>query len=118
MGDKIRELKSNNINIRQEFEEFCQVFISVAKRTRTPAEVVRDQQVNKLIYSDNKKYEYQPEFQSLITEKTQSFCGRGFVFAAFQNFTNTNKKGYFTVIGDAGMGKSTIAAKYVSETIP
>ncbi|MFM5985686.1 MAG: AAA family ATPase, partial [Sphaerospermopsis kisseleviana] len=56
-----------------------------------------------------------PEFQSLITEKTQSFCGRGFVFAAFQNFTNTNKKGYFTVIGDAGMGKSTIAAKYVSE---
>lgn len=115
LGDKIRELQSNNIDIRQEFEEFCQVFISVAKRTRTPEEVVRDQQVNKLIYSDNKKYEYQPEFQSLITEKTQSFCGRGFVFAAFQNFTNTNKKGYFTVIGDAGMGKSTIAAKYVSK---
>lgn len=56
-----------------------------------------------------------PEFQSLITEKIQSFCGRGFVFTAFQDFITTNKKGYFTVIGDAGMGKSTIAAKYVSD---
>jgi predicted transcriptional regulator len=55
------------------------------------------------------------EFQSLITEKINSFCGRKFVFTAFENFINTNKKGYFTVIGDAGMGKSTIAAKYVSE---
>jgi hypothetical protein len=54
-----------------------------------------------------------PEFQSLITEKIKSFCGRGFVFDTFENFINTNKKGYFTVIGDAGMGKSTIAAKYV-----
>ncbi|MBD2567116.1 AAA family ATPase [Anabaena lutea FACHB-196] len=56
-----------------------------------------------------------PEFTSLITEKIQSFCGRGFVFDAFENFIRTNSKGYFTVIGDAGMGKSTIAAKYVSE---
>ena len=56
-----------------------------------------------------------PEFQSLITEKIKSFCGRKFVFTAFENFINTNKKGYFTVIGDAGMGKSTIAAKYVFE---
>jgi hypothetical protein len=55
------------------------------------------------------------EFQSLITEKIKSFCGRKFVFTAFENFINTNKKGYFTVIGDAGMGKSTIAAKYVFE---
>ncbi|WP_228036797.1 P-loop domain-containing protein [Cuspidothrix issatschenkoi] len=55
------------------------------------------------------------EFQSLIDEKIKSFCGRKFVFDAFENFINTNKKGYFTVIGDAGMGKSTIAAKYVFE---
>ena len=106
LGDEIRELE--NINIRQEFEEFYQVFVSVARRTRTPAEALRDQE-------SSQRYDYPQEFQSLITEKIKSFCGRKFVFAAFKNFINTNKKGYFTVIGDAGMGKSTITAKYVFE---
>ena len=110
LGDEIRELE---INIRQEFEEFYQVFVSVAKRTRTPAEVLRDRDLIDSKNHENQKYDYPPEFQSLITEKIKSFCGRKFVFTAFANFINTNKKGYFTVIGDAGMGKSTIAAKYV-----
>ena len=113
LGDEIRELE--NINIRQEFEEFYQVFVSVAKRTRTPAEVVRDKDLRDWKNHDNQRYDYPPEFQSLITEKIKSFCGRKFVFDAFENFINDNKKGYFTVIGDAGMGKSTIAAKYVFE---
>jgi hypothetical protein len=112
LGDEIRELE---INIRQEFEEFYQVFVSVAKRTRTPAEVLRDRDLIDSKNHENQKYDYPPEFQSLITEKIKSFCGRKFVFTAFENFINTNKKGYFTVIGDAGMGKSTIAAKYVFE---
>jgi hypothetical protein len=112
LGDEIRELE---INIRQEFEEFYQVFVSVAKRTRTPAEVLRDRDLIDSKNHENQKYTYPPEFQSLITEKIKSFCGRKFVFTAFANFINTNKKGYFTVIGDAGMGKSTIAAKYVFE---
>jgi hypothetical protein len=112
LGDEIRELE---INIRQEFEEFYQVFVSVAKRTRTPAEVLRDRDLIDSKNHENQKYDYPPEFQSLITEKIKSFCGRKFVFTAFANFINTNKKGYFTVIGDAGMGKSTIAAKYVFE---
>lgn len=114
LGDEIRELE--NINIRQEFEEFYQVFVSVAKRTRTPAEVVRDKDLRDWKNQDNQRYDYPPEFQSLITEKIKLFCGRKFVFDAFEKFINdnkNNKKGYFTVIGDAGMGKSTIAAKYV-----
>ncbi|NES99589.1 MAG: AAA family ATPase [Sphaerospermopsis sp. SIO1G1] len=45
----------------------------------------------------------------------KSFCGRQFVFNEFANFLKDYPKGYFTVIGDAGIGKSTIAAKYVSE---
>ena len=56
-----------------------------------------------------------PEFESLIAEKIQTFCGRQFVFKAFQQFITTNPCGYFTIIGDAGMGKSSIVAKYVSE---
>ena len=54
-----------------------------------------------------------PEFEPLIKEKIKAFCGRKFVFDAFEQFLNTNPNGYFTVIGDAGMGKSAIAAKYV-----
>lgn len=56
-----------------------------------------------------------PEFESLIAEKIKTFCGRRFVFKAFQDFIKENSHGYFTIIGDAGMGKSSIVAKYVSE---
>ena len=56
-----------------------------------------------------------PEFESLIAEKIRTFCGRQFVFKAFQDFIKENPHGYFTIIGDAGMGKSSIVSKYVSE---
>ena len=56
-----------------------------------------------------------PEFESLIAEKIKTFCGRRFVFKAFQQFITENPCGYFTIIGDAGMGKSSISAKYASE---
>jgi hypothetical protein len=56
-----------------------------------------------------------PEFESLIAEKIKTFCGRRFVFDTFQQFLIENPHGYFTIIGDAGMGKSSIVAKYVSE---
>ena len=56
-----------------------------------------------------------PEFESLIAEKIKTFCGRQFVFDAFHQFITENPCGYFTIIGDAGMGKSSIAAKYASE---
>ncbi len=56
-----------------------------------------------------------PEFESLIAEKIKTFCGRRFVFKTFQDFIKENPHGYFTIIGDAGMGKSSIVAKYVSE---
>jgi len=58
---------------------------------------------------------YPEEFRSLIEEKIRTFCGRQFVFKAFQQFITENPCGYFTIIGDAGMGKSSILAKYVSE---
>ncbi len=56
---------------------------------------------------------YPEEFRSLIEEKIRTFCGRRFVFDTFQQFINANPHGYFTIVGDAGMGKSSIAAKYV-----
>lgn len=58
---------------------------------------------------------FPPEFKSLIDEKIRNFCGRQFVFEAFNAFIKSCINGYFTLVGDAGMGKSAIAAKYVSE---
>jgi transcriptional regulator with XRE-family HTH domain len=58
---------------------------------------------------------YPEEFRALIEEKIRSFCGRKFVFDAFDQFINNHSNGYFTVVGDAGMGKSAIAAKYISQ---
>lgn len=58
---------------------------------------------------------YPEEFRSLIEEKIRTFCGRRFVFDTFQDFITANPHGYFTIVGDAGMGKSSIAAKYVWE---
>ncbi|WP_392476240.1 helix-turn-helix domain-containing protein [Nostoc sp. C110] len=54
-----------------------------------------------------------PEFEIVIKDKTQRFCGRGFVFKSIQEFLKNHNSGYFQIIGDAGMGKSAIAAHYV-----
>ncbi|MEY3870104.1 MAG: NB-ARC domain-containing protein [Microcoleaceae cyanobacterium] len=54
-------------------------------------------------------------FQALITEKTRMFCGRKFVFDAFEKFLEQHPKGYFTIVGYPGMGKSAIAAKAVEK---
>ncbi|WP_174783352.1 MULTISPECIES: NACHT domain protein [unclassified Dolichospermum] len=120
LRQKIQEL---NIDWNQELEKFKDIFIELVKKSGKPLESYSiqkieeiSQKLDELLRNQNKNtdsFTYPPEFQSLITEKIESFCGRKFVFAAFEKFINTNKKGYFTVIGDAGVGKSTITAKYV-----
>lgn len=56
------------------------------------------------------------EFQALIEEKTQDFVGREYVFTEIETFLQQNSKGYFTIIGDPGVGKSAILAEYVRRT--
>src|SRR6476620_8883983 len=58
---------------------------------------------------------YPEEFRSIIEEKIRRFCGRGFVFETFEQFFTKNTHGYFTIVGAAGMGKSSIVSKSVSE---
>lgn len=55
-------------------------------------------------------------FKTLIEDKTKWFVGRTYVFEAIQSFIDNNSKGYFTIIGDPGQGKSAILAKYVQDT--
>ncbi|MFZ1025915.1 MAG: helix-turn-helix domain-containing protein [Limnoraphis robusta] len=61
------------------------------------------------------KSKYTGRFQGLIEEKIRKFVGREFVFKAFEKFIETHDRGYFTVVGDPGEGKSTVAAKYVKD---
>ncbi|MEH2422772.1 MAG: ATP-binding protein [Nostoc sp.] len=58
---------------------------------------------------------YPTEFQQVILEKSQNFVGRAFVFTAISNFLQHYDRGYFTIIGAPGSGKSVILAKYVTE---
>ncbi|MEH1921337.1 NACHT domain protein [Nostoc sp.] len=91
-------------------QEFHQVFVSLAKRSKNPGEVLSNIPTELTEYSP-----YPDEFKALIEEKTKAFCGRKFIFDEFDDFLKKHPKGYFTVIGDAGMGKSAIAAQSVSK---
>jgi hypothetical protein len=101
LGDEIR---TAGIKVRSELEEFGNVFISIAQRSKSPEFQP---------YPNWNMDEYPEEFKPLIKEKNRTFCGRKFVFEALAQFLKENTKGYFTVVGDAGMGKSAIAAKYI-----
>jgi len=56
-----------------------------------------------------------PAINTIIDDRLSSgFVGRKFVFDAFSEFRNKYPNGgYFTIIAEPGMGKSTIAAQYV-----
>jgi hypothetical protein len=52
------------------------------------------------------------EFEQIIHEKSHNFVGRDFVFTAIDEFIHRYNRGYFTIIGAPGSGKSAILAKY------
>jgi AAA ATPase domain len=58
---------------------------------------------------------YPPEFQQIITAKNHNFVGREFVLIAINNFLHQADRGYFTIIGEPGIGKSAILAHYVNQ---
>ncbi|MEG3896673.1 MULTISPECIES: ATP-binding protein [unclassified Microcoleus] len=53
------------------------------------------------------------ECETIIQDRTQDFTGRQFVFAAIAEFLQNNRKGYFVLEADPGVGKSSIMAKLV-----
>jgi hypothetical protein len=54
------------------------------------------------------------ELQQIITETSENFVGREFVFAAINEFLHKYAHGYFTLIGAPGSGKTAILAKYIT----
>ncbi|MEH2154430.1 ATP-binding protein [Nostoc sp.] len=55
---------------------------------------------------------YPREFQQAILEKSQNFVGRTFIFTSISDFLHCHNRGYFTIVGAPGSGKSAILAKY------
>ncbi|MFM2065019.1 MAG: hypothetical protein RLZZ507_4690 [Cyanobacteriota bacterium] len=60
----------------------------------------------------------QQQFTEIINTKSANFIGRDFVFTAINNFLNRYNRGYFTIIGAPGSGKSAMIAKYVKDNPP
>ncbi|MEO0837633.1 MAG: AAA family ATPase [Cyanobacteria bacterium J06643_5] len=56
-----------------------------------------------------------PEFAQILQQKTLNSIARKFVFTAINNFLNRCDRGYFTIVGSPGSGKSTILARYITE---
>ena len=53
------------------------------------------------------------QFQNTILEKSQNFTNCEFIFTTINNFLYKYDRGYFTIVGFPGSGKSAILAKYV-----
>jgi hypothetical protein len=55
------------------------------------------------------------DFLPLIQEKTRDFVGRRFVFDAVSRFSNENRRGYFLIQGEPGIGKTALMAQLVKQ---
>ncbi|NES99591.1 MAG: ATP-binding protein [Sphaerospermopsis sp. SIO1G1] len=66
----------------------------------------------------NNYLETQQQFTEVINTKSANFIGRDFVFTAINSFLHRYNRGYFTIIGSPGSGKSAMLAKYVQENSP
>lgn len=104
-----QQINRSGVELAAELEDFGENFISVAKKTGSGRFLSQGS------YPDWDLDVFPKIFKALIKDKTRLFCGRAFVFDAFKEFLK-NPKGYFEIIGDAGMGKSAISSKYVLAT--
>lgn len=66
----------------------------------------------------NNYLDTQQQFTAVINTKSTNFIGREFVFTEINNFLNRYNRGYFTIIGPPGSGKSAIIAKYAQKNPP
>ncbi len=89
--------------------------VASALRVEDPRRVVDPSDWSRFV---NNQPEFKGElsnFQALIHRKLKRFVGRRFVFDAIENFFSTNSNGYFTIVGEPGIGKSTILARYITD---
>jgi ABC-type dipeptide/oligopeptide/nickel transport system ATPase component len=56
----------------------------------------------------------QSQFQKIISEKIKNFLNCEFIFTAIDDFLHKYNRGYFTIVGSPGSGKSAILAQFVT----
>lgn len=90
--------------------------ISFATRRITSNNNESDQN-NTLQYVEERPHEFINNFNSFITDRTQNFIGRLFVFEKIDEFLGNDEhdRGYFIIKGEPGIGKSAIIAKLVKD---
>ena len=55
------------------------------------------------------------QLQQIIWEKSRNFTNCEFAFTTINNFLHSYNRGYLTIVGSPGSGKSAILAKYVRD---
>ena len=106
-----RFISGRNIDDRELAKKICIALVL------TPEEVLKEPQFRSQDFSavgnDGSPTNHHLSFSTLISDKTYNFVGREYVFTRFDAFREKRRKGYFSLVGDPGEGKSAIAAELV-----
>jgi hypothetical protein len=93
-------------------QQVCQVMARVESGIRADlAEIKRV--LETIAASQVRQLPVPDDFRWIIEDKTKGFVGRDFVFEAIEELFQQQRKGYFIIEGDPGMGKSSILAEFV-----
>lgn len=121
-GRKIGELRQQFKNTKElsffqnpdELASLVSASVSRWEREQSKSNTLAGERSRKVLeFTD---LSFRQRFEELIADKTKDFVGREYVFDEIRSFLNTQPKGYLTIEGDPGMGKSAILAKYVQDT--
>lgn len=93
-------------------QQVCQMMARVESGIRADlAEIKRV--LERIAASQVRQLPVPDDFRWIIEDKTKGFVGREFVFEAIEEFFQQQRKGYFIIEADPGMGKSSILAEFV-----
>jgi hypothetical protein len=93
-------------------EQVCQVMARVESGIRADLGEIK-QVLQTIAASQVRQLPVPDDFRWIIEDKTKGFVGREFVFDAIEELFQQQRKGYFIIEGDPGMGKSSILAEFV-----
>jgi len=112
VGQDVGELVEVTNRIDTNLENFARQYsqnIDLILTEATTTNIILDKLVGQL----QKRQAVPANFASLIATLREDFQGRGFVFAAIEEFLQQQSQGYFILEADPGVGKSAILAEYV-----